>query len=183
MLRKSYISLMLGIMAAMALGCAEKKPTGKGGEGVIHYQGIAGDPTLIAERDPILSGVDLTKFGVTFNDEEDWQPTSSLSRVGAVPNPFTPNGDGVNDKVMISLVVVKITEPISVKVFINRDPQTIVRTMNFVVISGVYQIQWDGKDENGLLVAPGIYRIFLQIGEEKTYGDVWVITEALLEGG
>lgn len=154
----------------------------RGSKGVVRYQGIAGDPTLIAEHDPILSGVDLVNFGVIFNDEEDWQPTSSLFDISVEPNPFTPNGDGINDAVQLQYGLRRVFEPIVVNISIYRDPHTLVLTLVHKMTSGIYRVVWDGRDDSGELVSGGIHRIFIQAGEERTYGDVWVITGSLLEG-
>ncbi len=100
--------------------------------------------------------------------------------VAAVPNPFTPNGDGNNDVVLISYHLLKLTgsAPVSLdmydlsgalvkKVYRGNDPSR-----------RAVQI-WDGTDEDGERVSPGVYFYRLSVRtdekEENRVGTVTVV--------
>ncbi|HPO56459.1 MAG TPA: gliding motility-associated C-terminal domain-containing protein [Ignavibacteriaceae bacterium] len=94
----------------------------------------------------------------------------------ATPNPFTPNGDGVNDKTKIEFFVGNIAQPpsilgkevraVTVKIYdttgkLIRDLLDL-RTSAYAYIAE-NSIEWDGRDESGKIVRPGlyIYQIFI----------------------
>jgi len=37
---------------------------------------------------------------------------------------------------------------------------------------GVYSVAWDGKDDQGLPLSPGIYRVVLTVGDQSLCGDI-----------
>ncbi len=70
------------------------------------------------------------------------------------PNPFTPNGDGVND--IIGFYFDEINnDPVKIKIF-NRKGR-MVRTLDNVTT-------WDGKNDDGNLMLPGLYLWQVEIG-------------------
>ena len=82
------------------------------------------------------------------------------------PNPFTPNGDGINDEVTISFSVFKIFTRKTVKVEVydigGRRVREVEETRE--VGSGRYDIVWDGRNEEGRRVRPGVYVIRIHVG-------------------
>ena len=82
-----------------------------------------------------------------------------LDAVELVPNPFTPNGDGIHDEVEIRFVVLKVTADTPVEVQIHTLFGRLLRTLQEgrTSASGAYRIAWDGRDESGTLVPPGLY--------------------------
>jgi len=81
-----------------------------------------------------------------------------LSNVRAFPNPFTPNGDGVNDRAEIRYDVLKVTEPAAVEVRVYDLAGTGVRALQASAVpSGRYAVPWDGRDDQGQAVPPGLY--------------------------
>ncbi len=98
-------------------------------------------------------------------------PAGPLVSVQAKPNPFSPNGDGLFDETIISYFVAKIAypQPVSIKIYdLNGDK---IRTLHDQRDPAFfYEIPWDGRDDSGHLVAPGVYiyqvRVTTDAGEE-----------------
>ena len=65
---------------------------------------------------------------------------------------ITPNGDGINDRLQLRLLVVKTT----------AQPEVAVYDLSGALVTSIKQVDqthygWDGRDESGLLLPPGIY--------------------------
>ncbi|MBM3278050.1 MAG: gliding motility-associated C-terminal domain-containing protein [Candidatus Handelsmanbacteria bacterium] len=87
-----------------------------------------------------------------------------LSGVSAFPNPFTPNGDGRNDRTEIRYDVLKVTEPASLSVQLYTLAGVYLRTLHAIgVPSGRYAVPWDGTDGRGQVVPPGLYLFRVKI--------------------
>lgn len=84
------------------------------------------------------------------------------------PNPFTPNRDGVNDEARWTFDVFLLTSAtdISITLFDLNGRQ--IRKVETPASAGELQITWDGMDESGNLVPPGIYlyRLFVDSDTE-----------------
>ena len=80
-----------------------------------------------------------------------------LSDITISPNPFTPNGDGVNDETRIEFSLFKVyaARPVAVHLYTLAGRR--VRTVEAAVLGGRRQLAWDGRDEAGELVPPGLY--------------------------
>ena len=95
------------------------------------------------------------------------------------PNPFTPNGDGINDAMLLSFDVREVVarRPLVVEIY-DLSGRLLRRLAGEEVRTGTVQKQWDGLDESGALVAPGmyIYRIELETdeGTQEKVGSVAV---------
>ena len=99
--------------------------------------------------------------------------------VDVTPNPFTPNGDGINDETRICYSLLHLTAPTSVEVEIYALSGRTLRTLYAGQdINGNYVWMWDGKDDNGSMVTPGIYvyriRVDADTGKETWMGTVSV---------
>ena len=73
------------------------------------------------------------------------------------PNPFTPNGDGINDAAEISLEIFKLTSSraLTLRVY-ALDGRKIWQSQQ-MVLSGKTTINWSGVDQDGEIVPPGLY--------------------------
>jgi len=96
---------------------------------------------------------------------------SILTDVKAVPKVFTPNNDGKNDFTVIEFTLAKVETNVKIKIFSTSG--TLVATITdeklgnraYLVEKSAQNIgeaqalpgYWDGKDEDGDLVPPGIY--------------------------
>ena len=93
-----------------------------------------------------------------------------LSAVQVVPNPFSPNGDGVNDQVQFSYTLLRLTDAVPLETEIYTLAGNRVRTLGVGEGgSALYQTAWDGRDDQGELVDPGlyIYRVVVEAGSGR----------------
>jgi hypothetical protein len=77
-----------------------------------------------------------------------------------VPTPVaTPNGDGVNDTAVLAFAVLLVADATPVEVEIRDLAGRLVRriTEQRARGAGRYEVAWDGLNDNGDLVAPGLY--------------------------
>ena len=80
-----------------------------------------------------------------------------LGAVAAYPNPFTPNGDGINDQTTISFSVFRLGTTRQATVNVYRLDGRRVWQHRQVVQSGEAAVVWSGTDQAGQQVPPGIY--------------------------
>ena len=82
-----------------------------------------------------------------------------LDQVRLQPNPFSPNGDGINDVMQLgySLLSLGSPRPVGIEIYDLSGRQ--VRVLAAVAeANGRYEGKgWDGLDESGKLVSPGLY--------------------------
>ena len=75
-----------------------------------------------------------------------------------IPNPFTPNGDGINDEVTFSFNLVRLLEPVNVQVNIyDLSGRSIAQIHTGGSNASNVRIKWDGRESHGQLAPPGIY--------------------------
>ena len=74
------------------------------------------------------------------------------------PNPFTPNGDGVNDVVNISYKLLRVTSEVPVLIEIYDLSGRLVKQVHSGDDPlGEYSHTWDGTDNSNSVVPPGLY--------------------------
>ena len=83
--------------------------------------------------------------------------SAALAEVDIGPNPFTPNGDGVNDVAQIGFSVFKISTGREVAVGIYTLNGRRVWERKQMVESGQEMVEWTGVDLAGQMVPPGMY--------------------------
>ena len=86
------------------------------------------------------------------------------------PKVVTPNGDGVNEKVDFSFKLLQITSRVSLslKIFdLSGEKRRVIRKNN--QYSGFLHFSWDGRDNSGNLVPPGLY--VYQVSVEAENGE------------
>ncbi|MCX6138928.1 MAG: hypothetical protein NTV54_15730 [Ignavibacteriales bacterium] len=109
-------------------------------------------------------------------------PSSPLVDVRIDPNPFTPNGDGKNDATVIDFSVANVEVPKPLKItifdlsgrFVRRLASLTSLTNPFLgdPRTGGRGFLWDGRDDNGVIVRPGVY--LLSVSLESDGGGVLV---------
>ena len=81
------------------------------------------------------------------------------------PAVLTPNGDGVNDEVALrfSVVLVEGSQRVEATIYdlAGRWVRQLAEQRDFA--SGVYEMGWNGRNEKGTLVPPGVYAIHLRL--------------------
>lgn len=103
-----------------------------------------------------------------------------LADLQVEPRKFTPNGDGVNERVRFAFNLLQLTNeaPLKVRLF-DLSGRLLKVVHDGGQESGKLNFFWDGRDESGALVAPGIYLYRIEIeAEEKNveqFGTVAVV--------
>jgi hypothetical protein len=93
-----------------------------------------------------------------------------VDQMQIAPNPFTPNGDSINDQTTISFSLFKVHASRLVKVSLFSLDGRRVRTIEQTVAGGAQAFAWDGRDDQGATVPPGLY--IAQIDAETDAADV-----------
>jgi hypothetical protein len=88
-----------------------------------------------------------------------------LQDVTVEPAVFSPNGDGINDEATFRFKVVKVGDDSPVEVLIHDLSGRVVRRLveQRALSTGTYGLAWDGRDEGGKTVPPGVYLARLQV--------------------
>ena len=81
-----------------------------------------------------------------------------ISRFQAVPSTFTPNGDGINDRVKIEYELrdLETSRQLSFKIY-DLSGRLVRQVVAANTRSGSFAHEWDGLDSAGNLVTPGVY--------------------------
>ena len=84
---------------------------------------------------------------------------SLIQAVSVESAAFTPNGDGINDETSFRFAVVKVGDDSPVEVLIYDLQGRLMRRLveQRALSTGSYGIAWDGRDEQGAVVPPGVY--------------------------
>ena len=81
------------------------------------------------------------------------------------PRIFSPNGDGINDEMVMEFTVVLVGASTAVEAEIFDLTGRLVRSLEQqrAVSTGRYAIPWDGKDDGGNRLPPGLYAVRLRL--------------------
>jgi hypothetical protein len=96
-----------------------------------------------------------------------------IRNVKISPSLITPNGDGRNDVATVRLTAAKV----------HTDPEVLIYTLGGAYLRRLQAIDgsfgWDGRDEAGALVPPGVYicriRVPADAGDETVYRTIGVV--------
>ena len=88
-----------------------------------------------------------------------------------VPPVITPNGDGVNDEAVFTFALIHLVQPAVTQVAVHDLSGRLVREVSSeTVTAGIYAPAWDGTDEAGSSVPPGVYLARIKV--ETATGDI-----------
>ena len=93
---------------------------------------------------------------------------------------FTPNGDGINDAFALSYALLKLVAEAAVTLeMYDLAGRQVRRAYEGMDGNGSYAVEWDGTDDRGLLVPPGLYLYELRVqadeDAERRWGSVGVM--------
>jgi hypothetical protein len=77
---------------------------------------------------------------------------------------LTPNGDGINDEIAVYTDVVNVLEPRPLRLLLYDLAGRRLAERRQDVQAGTWRIAWDGHDDHGQRVTPGLYLLELHIG-------------------
>ncbi len=82
---------------------------------------------------------------------------------------LTPNGDQVHDELRIVYSLFRLPEqvPVALEVY-ALDGRRVARVDMGIQDSGPQQVTWDGRDERGQVLAPGLYLLSVALDTEST---------------
>ena len=122
------------------------------GSGKLAQDVVPGDATAISDANRLSVHGDLGG--------------SLLRDVLAGPRVFTPNGDSINDELIIQYVLLKALSQVPVELTVYDLSGRSVRRLRVGHAHGLQSISWDGLDDAGRLVAPGLYVTRLSVSTD-----------------
>lgn len=76
---------------------------------------------------------------------------------------ITPNGDERNDTLELDYILLKATSPVNIEVVVyNLKGDVVRRVYDEFDLSGPNRVTWDGRNDAGATVPPGLYLVRLQ---------------------
>ena len=126
---------------------------------------MPGDATPDIDTDDLLVKWDLDR--------------SLLASVDISQHHLTPNGDGVNDAVDISYSLLQVIRSIQVSVEIFDLSGQRIWHRSAEQANGQYAISWQGLDDTGQVVPPGLY-VYQLVADADQGSNVYVGTLAVV---
>lgn len=92
---------------------------------------------------------------------------STVALRSVSPNPFTPNGDLVNDEIRFDLDLYLLIDEKQVTLSVyDLGGRRVATATPDVARAGATRVSWDGVGDDGRLVAPGIYLYRLEVDSD-----------------
>ena len=99
----------------------------------------------------------------------DIEGATLLRDLAIAPDPFTPNGDGINDQTAIRMNIFHLEGAKAIEVHIldlSGRPRRDL-TQASANGSGEYKLNWDGRDRDGRLLPPGLYLVRVRVDTDQ----------------
>ena len=122
---------------------------------------ILPQPVVGADVGEALSTNSLRVLGTT------GQKTAFIQNLTFSSSVFTPNGDGINDELHIAYSLFRLPEtvPVVLEVY-SLDGRRVALVEAGLQSAGPQSLQWDGRDESGWRLPPGLYLVALDLRSE-----------------
>ncbi len=118
-------------------------------------------PVVGADVGEALSTNSLRVLGTT------GQTTAFIQNLTFSSAVFTPNGDGVNDELHVAYSLFRLPEPVPVVLEVySLDGRRVALVEAGLQNAGPQSLRWDGRDETGQWLPPGLYLTALNLRSE-----------------
>ena len=86
-----------------------------------------------------------------------------FAHLSLYPRVLTPNGDGIGDRLFVSLDLINVLEhrPLKLELFDLAGRR--VHQISALTLAGAQELVWAGRDQSGDLVPPGHYFLRLKV--------------------
>ena len=118
-------------------------------------------PVIGADVGEALSTNSLRVLGTT------GQTTAFIQNLTFSSAVFTPNGDGINDELRVAYSLFRLPEPVPVVLEVySLDGRRVALVEAGLQNAGPQSLRWDGRDETGQWLPPGLYLTALNLRSE-----------------
>jgi hypothetical protein len=117
---------------------------------------------------PCNDTIGCTPGGENSEEKEEVKvDTFQVVRINILPDPFSPDGDGVNDQTTISFELPFQSAKVRLRIYdrVGRVRNTVV---DQETMGNQGSIIWNGRDEGGKILPMGVYILFLEATDDAT---------------
>ena len=102
-----------------------------------------------------------------------------IDDVVIAPNPFTPNGDGINDVLEVNFSVFRVMQEREVRMRVYTLDGRLIWEEDLMLSGGRHQFRWNGTDASGETVPPGLYLCQLHLGADWGESEGKTVTQPI----
>ena len=128
------------------------------------------DSNLFSVAQPVIDGDASADIATNSAQVVATNFSHMLGNLRVTHPTFTPNGDGLNDTAQIDFDLLLVTDSVDISFDIYAlSGQRVRRIVPSVQRAGPVRVEWDGRNERGLLMPPGLYPYQLRVdGDTST---------------